>query len=153
MRLHQRQVSRAEAEEILRVGQYGILSLSTDNDYGYGVPLSYVFQGNSIFLHCSPEGKKLTLLRRNNKVCFCVVAEAEPLAHKFSMKYQSAMAFGQAVEVEDANEKLTALMALVRKYYSDPEDLDKGREYAAASLEKTLVLRIDIDHLTGKVRK
>jgi nitroimidazol reductase NimA-like FMN-containing flavoprotein (pyridoxamine 5'-phosphate oxidase superfamily) len=153
MRLHQRQVSRPEAEEILRRGQYGVLSLSAGDDYGYGVPLSYVFQGNSIYLHCAPEGKKVALLRRNNKACFCVVTEAEPLPHKFSMKYQSALAFGQVIEVTDQQEKLTALLALVGKYYHDPEDLAKGQEYAAASLDKILVLRIDIDHLTGKVRK
>ena len=153
MRLYQRQVSRPKAEEILRRGQYGVLSLSAGDDYGYGVPLSYVFQGNSIYLHCAPEGKKVALLRRNPKVCFSVVTEAEPLPHKFTMTYQSALAFGQIIEVTDQQEKLTALLTLVEKYYHDPEDLAKGREYAAVSLDKTLVLRIDIDHLTGKVRR
>lgn len=153
MRLKNRQVSQSEAEEILHRGQYGVLSLNGGGDYAYGVPLSYVFLENSIYLHCAPEGKKLSLLRQNNKVCFGVVAEAGPLPQKFSMKYQSALAFGRVVEVEAREEKLAALIALVQKYYRDPAEIEKGKEYAAASLDKTLVLRLDIDHLTGKVRK
>jgi nitroimidazol reductase NimA-like FMN-containing flavoprotein (pyridoxamine 5'-phosphate oxidase superfamily) len=153
MRLKKRQVSQAETEAILRRGQYGVLSLNAGGDYAYGVPLSYVFQNNSIYLHCAPEGKKLTLLRQDNRVCFCVVAEAEPLPQKFSMKYQSALAFGRVKVVEAPEEKLSALIALVQKYYQDPEDIAKGREYAAASLDQTVVLRLDIAQLTGKIRK
>jgi nitroimidazol reductase NimA-like FMN-containing flavoprotein (pyridoxamine 5'-phosphate oxidase superfamily) len=153
MRLHKRQVSQAEAEEILARGLFGVLSLNGGEDYAYGVPLSYVWQDQGLYLHCAPEGKKLTLLRRNNKVCFAVVAEAEPLPQKFSMRYQSALAFGRVREVEDPQEKLRALVALVEKYYRDPAEVEKGKEYAAASLDKTVVLRLDIDHLTGKMRK
>jgi nitroimidazol reductase NimA-like FMN-containing flavoprotein (pyridoxamine 5'-phosphate oxidase superfamily) len=153
MRLKKRQVSQAEAEDILARGQFGVLSLNGGADYAYGVPLSYVWQDQSIYLHCAPEGKKLALLRQNNKVSFAVVTEAEPLPQKFSMKYQSALAFGRVREVEDPEEKFQALVALVQKYYRDPAEVAKGKEYAAASLDKTIVLRLDIDYLTGKVRK
>jgi nitroimidazol reductase NimA-like FMN-containing flavoprotein (pyridoxamine 5'-phosphate oxidase superfamily) len=153
MRLKKRQVSQAEAEDILGRGLFGVLSLNGGVDYAYGVPLSYVWQDQGIYLHCAPEGQKLTLLRQNNKACFVVVAQAEPLPRKFSMKYQSALAFGRVREVEDPQEKLRALVALVQKYYRDPAEVEKGKEYAAASLDKTVVLRLDIDYLTGKVRK
>ncbi len=153
MRRQDRQLSRPEAEEILAQGLYGFLALNAADDYAYGVPFSYVYQDNKIYLHCAPEGKKLTLLRRNNKVGFCVVTEAEPKPEKYSMKYRSAMAFGRAVEVEDSREKLAALIALVEKYYTDQDHIEKGKVKAAESLGKTLVLRIDLDHLTGKVRK
>lgn len=153
MRLHQRQVSRAEAEAILVQGLYGVLAINAPDDYAYGVPFSYVYQDKKLYLHCAPEGKKLTLLRRNNQVSFCVVLEAEPLPHKYSMQYRSAMAFGQAVEVQDDREKLAALIALVEKYYTDRAHIEKGKVKAAESLDKTLVIRIDLDHLTGKVRK
>ncbi len=153
MRRQDRQLTRPEAEEILANGLYGVLSINAGDDYAYGVPFSYVYQDNRIYLHCALEGKKLTLLRRNNKVSFCVVSEAEPLPHKYSMKYRSAMAFGKAVEVKDNREKLAALIALVEKYYTDQDHIEKGKVKAAESLDKTLVIRIDVDHLTGKVRK
>ena len=100
MRKKDREMSRPEAEDILVQGLYGVLSMNAGDDYAYGVPLSYVYQDNKIYLHCALEGKKLTHLRRQNKVSFCVVLEAEPLPDKFSMKYQSAMAFGKIHEVD-----------------------------------------------------
>ncbi len=153
MRRQDRQLTRPEAEEILANGLYGVLSLNAGDDYAYGVPFSYVYQDNKIYLHCALEGKKLNLMRRNNKVSFCVVLDAEPKPEKYSMKYRSAMAFGRAVEVKDNQEKLAALIVLVEKYYTDQDHIEKGKVKAAASLDKTLVIRIDVDHLTGKVRK
>jgi uncharacterized protein len=153
MRLQKRQVTRQEAEDILSRGLYGVLAINGGGAYAYGVPLSYVYLDNRIYLHCAPEGRKLTLLRQDHQVCFCVVQEAEPLADRFSMKYQSAMAFGRAREIEDNEEKMAALIAVVEKYYPDGERRRKGRQYAAESLHKTIVIRLDIDYLTGKARK
>jgi len=153
MRRQDRQLNRTEAEAILAGGLYGFLAVNAGDDYGYGVPFSYVYQDNKIYLHCALEGKKLNLMRRNNKVSFCVVAGAEPKPEKYSMKYRSAMAFGRAVEVSKPEEQLAALIALVEKYYTDPDHVAKGRLKAAESLDKTLVIRIDVDHITGKVRK
>ena len=153
MRRQDRQLTRPEAEEILANGLYGVLSINAGDDYAYGVPFSYIYQDNKIYLHCALEGKKLNLMRRNNKVSFCVVSGAEPLPQKYSMKYRSAMAFGKAVEVKDNQEKLAALIALVEKYYTDQDHIERGKVKAAESLDKTLVIRIDVDHLTGKVRK
>lgn len=153
MRKKEREMSRQEAEEILAKGMYGVLSISGGDDYGYGVPLSYVYQDNSIYLHCALEGKKLDYLRRNNKVSFCVVGLAEPLPDKYSMKYESAIAFGRAIEINDHATKVKTLIDLVEKYYTDPEHIEKGKEVAANFAPKTVVIRLDIDHLTGKVRK
>ena len=150
MRKKERELSRPESEEILANGMYGILSMNAGDDYGYGVPLSYVFQDNSIYLHCALEGKKLTYLRRNNKVTFCVVGEAESLPDKYSMKYKSVIVFGRAIEVNDQEEKMKTLIDLVKKYYTDPEHIKKGKEVAANFVDKTVVIRIDINHLTGK---
>ena len=148
-----RELSRPEAEEILAKGMYGVLSMSGGDDYGYGVPLSYVFQDNNIYLHCALEGKKLTYLRRNNKVTFCVVGEAEPVPEKYSMKYKSVIVFGRAIEINDQEVKVKTLIDLVKKYYTDPEHIEKGKEVAANFVDKTVVLRLDIDHFTGKAKK
>ena len=47
--------------EILKDGEYGVLSMQEENGEGaYGVPLSYVWdRGNSIYIHCAPSGHKL----------------------------------------------------------------------------------------------
>jgi len=152
LRRQDRILTPEETNEILANGLYGVLSLNGDesNDYAYGVPLSYVYDGNCIYLHCAVEGQKLTQLRNNNKVSFCVVGSAVPMPEKFGMSYASAMVFGTANEVT-AEEKLQFLLAFVEKYSS--EYREKGKEYAVNSQHKTVGIRIDIDHISGKARK
>ena len=151
MRRRDRELSNVETEELLLKGTYGILSMNGDNDYGYGVPLSYVYTNGSIYLHCAIEGQKLNRIRGDNKVSFCVVGEATPLPDIFAMKYTSAIAFGKAGEV-DGDEKMTALIAFVKKY-STEEYLEKGRQYAETAFQKTVLIKIAVEHLTGKGRK
>ncbi len=157
LRRQDRGLNRLETEEILANGLFGVLSMNGGDDYAYGVPFSYVYLPNKIYLHCALEGKKLRHIRRDNRVSFCVVQGAEPIFESpdtFSMKYKSAMVFGKICEVDNDQEKLQGLIALVEKYYrDDPERLERGRVKAANSLGRTAVLRIDIDHLTGKVRR
>ncbi|MGB8873020.1 MAG: pyridoxamine 5'-phosphate oxidase family protein, partial [Desulfobaccales bacterium] len=152
-----RGLTRPQAEEILAAGSFGFLSMNGGDDYAYGVPFSYVYVQNSIYLHCALQGKKLDLIRRDNRVSFCVVQGAEPifkLPDTFSMKYKSALVFGKIYEVAQDQEKLQGLIALVEKYFrDDPEHLELGKVKAANSLDRTAVLRLDIDHLTGKVRR
>ncbi|MGP8050520.1 MAG: pyridoxamine 5'-phosphate oxidase family protein [Desulfobaccales bacterium] len=157
LRRHDRGLTRPEAEEILAAGSFGFLSMNGGDDYAYGVPFSYVYVQNRIYFHCALQGKKLGLIRRDNRVSFCVVQGGAPffkLPDTFSMKYKSAIVFGKISEVADDQEKLQGLIALVEKYYrDDPELIERGKVKAANSLAKTMVLRIDIDHLTGKVRR
>jgi len=150
VRRQDRKLSDAETDELLLNGNYGVLSMIGENGYAYGVPLSYVYSDNSIYLHCASEGQKLAYIRINNKVSFCVVGEASPLPDQFSMKYESAIIFGKAMEIE-GEEKLKALIAFVEKYSS--KYMEKGKELASNSLHKTVVIRIDIESITGKARR
>ncbi|MDR3588107.1 MAG: pyridoxamine 5'-phosphate oxidase family protein [Negativicutes bacterium] len=152
VRRQDRMLSEQETADVLMNGGYGVLSMVGTNDYGYGVPLSYVYRDNSIYVHCALEGQKLAFLQNNNKVSFCIVTEASPLPDAFSMKYKSVIAFGKAVDVT-GEEKMTALVALIEKYASSDDYIVKGKEYAAQSFDKTAVLRLDIEHVTGKARR
>lgn len=58
MRRKEREIENIEAEEILKNGEYGVLSTVGENGYSYGVPLSYVYLNNSINFHCALEGQK-----------------------------------------------------------------------------------------------
>ena len=150
IRRQDRKLSNADTDEVLLKGNYGVLSMIGESGYAYGVPLSYVYMDNGIYLHCALEGQKLSHIRNNNRVSFCVVGEANPLPDQFSMKYKSAIIFGKAREI-NGEEKLRALIGLVKKYSG--EYLEKGKEYAANSIDKTVVIRIDIERITGKARR
>lgn len=152
MRRSDRALNQQETEDILATGTYGILSIVGTNNYGYGVPLSYIYKDNSLYIHCALEGQKLLCLRNNNKVSFCIVTEANPLQDGFSMKYRSVIVFGKTYEIS-GDEKVSALIALVEKYASDDNYKVKGREKAVRETDRTVVLKLDVEHITGKARK
>lgn len=150
MRRRDRQLSEEQTKEVIARGIYGVLSLGGDEPYG--VPLSYVYNNGCIFFHCALEGMKLDLLRNNNRAAFCVVSEAVPLTDAFSMRYDCAMAFGRVTEVEDAM-KLQILVDFIDRYASDDGYRSKGREHAANMRDKTMVLKMEIERISGKSRR
>lgn len=151
MRRSDRQLSTNEAYDILEKGEYGVLSTIGEDGFPYGVPVSYAYdrEKNSIYIHGAANvGHKYQNICFSNKVCFTVVGATEILSEKFSTKYESVIAFG---EVSLPQDKMPALMALVKKYSAAFEE--KGKAYASASLEKVSVYEIKIESLTAKGRK
>lgn len=144
-----RQVTDEQAIELLKQGEFGILSTIDTNGYPYGVPLSYSYFNNAIYFHCALQGHKLDNISNNDKVSFCVVNEAITLPQKFTVAYQSVILYGKASEVS-GEEKFDALLSLIEKY--SPEYIESGRKYIENDIEKTRVLKIDIERITGKCR-
>lgn len=149
MRRIDRQVSTEASVRILEKCEYGILSTINQEGYSYGVPLSYVYKDGSIYFHSANEGCKLSNITINDKVSFCVVGDKKSLPEKFTTSYESVIVFGRAAIVR-GQEKQDALLALISKYGSDY--IEKGKEYIQHSQEKTTVIKIVIEHMTGKAR-
>ena len=150
MRRKDRAMDKEGIDEILRKSEYGILSTVGQNGYPYGVPVSYIYFNDSIYFHCALAGHKLDNISINNKVSFCVVGQADPLPDKFSVQYKSVILFGRASEVSP-DEKNQILLEILNKY--SPDYTEKGKEYINNSGKVTKVIRIDIEHITGKERK
>ena len=151
MRRQDRKIEYKEAYQILKDGEYGILSMITTDNSAYGIPFSYAIIDNLVYFHCALEGSKLDFIRKNNKVSFCVVGKTEVLPSKFSTKYESAIALGEIYEVNDQNEKKKSLIELVVKY--SPAHMESGEKYIDAALHQVNILKLDIKELTGKARK
>lgn len=150
MRKKEREVDTAQAKEILERCEYGILSTVGENGYAYGVPLSYVYIDNTIYFHCAVEGQKLDNLKINDKVSFCVIGQTCILPDKFSTKYESVIVFGRAKEAFGA-EKKKALIEIINKY--SPDYMNNGLEYIQKADERVKVIKISIEHMTGKARR
>lgn len=151
LRRKDRKMEEINTLELLEKEEYGVLSMIDINDYGYGVPLSFAYIKGNIYFHSASEGYKLDNLTKNNKVSFCIVGEAETLSSKFSVKYKSVIVFGKITEVTDQNEKYDALLGLIEKYSGDY--IDKGKVYIKNDIHKTKVLKMTIEHISGKTRK
>jgi nitroimidazol reductase NimA-like FMN-containing flavoprotein (pyridoxamine 5'-phosphate oxidase superfamily) len=94
IRRQDRKLSEEESIEILQKGEYGVLSMCSAENEGYGIPLNYVFSQKTIYFHCAVEGSKLDFLKNKNKVSFCVVGNTEVQPSEFGTIYESAIAFG-----------------------------------------------------------
>lgn len=150
LRRSDRGLCRQDTIQLLEQGEYGFLSSVDDQGQPYGVPLSYVYRDDSIYFHCALSGHKLDNLARNPRVCFSVVGRTELLPAEFATCYESALAFGRAEEVF-AEERLSALRWLVEKY--SPEYRPEGEIYIDQQQHATRVIKITIDHLSGKARR
>lgn len=146
----QKQVTQDEAMEILRQGEYGVLSTIDKEGYPYGLPLHYIVLNGAVYLHCALEGHILDAISSNNRVCFTVVGYSELLPSSFTANYESVIVFGNANVLEGV-EKVDMLQALVRKY--SPEYYDKGMKVIDAFKDKCSVIRVDIEHITGKKKR
>lgn len=150
IRRQDRATSIEESVDLLRNGEFGILSMcSTDNE-GYGIPINYVFDSDRIYFHCAIEGTKLKYLRSNNKVSFCVIGETKIMPSQFGTLYNSAIVFGEIIEIEE-DEKREALMLFIKKYSS--EFMNEGIEYINKLYDRVKILKLPIDTMTGKSRK
>ena len=150
MRRKERKISDKEAFEILTKGEYGILSMCTPDNEGYGIPLNYVLCGDRIYFHCAVEGKKLDILKINNRVSFCVVGTTQLLPAEFGTVFESCIVSGPA-SIADGDEKREGLKQLVAKYSGDY--IAEGDDYINKFYERVLVIKLSIESFSGKARR
>lgn len=151
LRRQDRMLPREDAKQLLREGEYGILSTIGADGYPYGVPVSYTYdeeENRLIFHGVKGVGHRYENVCRASEACFTVVGRTEVLPDKFSTKYESVIVFGRVGFAEDP---IPALKKLIEKYSQG--FLEKGYRYAEGSWEKTAVYELRIESLTGKARK
>jgi hypothetical protein len=118
-----------------------------DEGEPYVVPVSFGIAGDAIFVHSAPEGKKIDIIRREAQVCFEVDeselrAGSEPC--EWGMRYASVIGWGKAEIVEDLEGKRAGLSAIMQHYGAEPPFR------FGPSIERTVVIRIAIETMTGK---
>ena len=153
MRRSEREVSdRKEILGILNKCDVIRLGISTQ-DYPYVVPMNFGVEDTkpllTIYLHCAPEGLKLDLIRKDNRVGF----EAD-CAHRlvtgdkacnFTMEYESVIGLGIISICDDNEWKEQGLRAIMR-HYAPERDFD----FSEQQLDSVCVLHIEVMQITGK---
>ncbi len=148
MRRNRQQLSREECERILDRCTSGVLALAGDSGYPYAVPLSYVYADGAIIFHSAVEGHKVDAIKRDSRCSFCVIEQNEIKPAEFTTYFRSVIAFGRIRILETADEKVQALRLLGRRY--SPGDEPGLQHEIDKSLNHVLLLRLNIDHLSGK---
>ncbi len=148
MRRRKQELSQDEILQILEKGTSGVLALIGDNGYPYAVPLSYVYSDNTFYFHSAKEGHKIDSIRNSCHASFCVVDKDDVHPQEYTTYYRSVISFGRITIIEDYDEKYTSARVFAKKYNKNDEKLLKKE--MEKSFDHMLMLRFDIDHMTGK---
>ena len=125
-----------------------------DGDEPYVVPMNfgYVMDNGklTIYLHGARKGRKIDVLRANPKVFFEMECDLEPfdsdVACRYGMAYSSLMGKGNAVIVEDVEEKKLALSTVMKT------QTGKDFTFEDKMVSFVNIIRIDVDSYTAKRR-
>lgn len=138
---------RATIEEVICQSSVCRLALSEDNR-PYLIPLCFGYKENSLYFHSAREGKKIQILKKNNRVCFEFDINSElvksQIPCKWGMKYMSVIGFGNATFVEDYESKRRALDIIMHHYSG------KSFTYDDQAINGSVVIKVKIEHMTGK---
>jgi nitroimidazol reductase NimA-like FMN-containing flavoprotein (pyridoxamine 5'-phosphate oxidase superfamily) len=148
MRRKEKEITEiADIEKILKESQICRLAM-VDGNKPYMVPMNFGYQDNTMFFHSAMEGKKIDLIKKNPNICFEVDQVINLKKSKFAcdwgMEFKSVIGWGKAVLQNDPDEKIKGMNIIMAQY--------SGRtfEYSDKMLEKTIVIKVIIEKITGK---
>lgn len=148
MRRKRQQLSDEESYAILQNATSGTLALLGDGGYPYAVPISYVYSEGKLYFHSALSGHKVDAIRGCDRASFCVVAQDDVKPALYTTFFRSVIAFGRIHIVDDEAEKLAAARLLGNRY--NPHQDEALQKELENGLARMLVIRLDIEHLTGK---
>lgn len=152
VRRQDRLLPESEACQLLQTGEYGILSMITPDGNPYGIPVNYVWDKNDkIYIHCAPEGKKLSSILQHSQVSFCIIGHTSIAPDKFTTGYKSIIIKCSAHIGLNENERMLALKLLLQKY--SPCHQEIGLKYAEKSFHRTEIICLEIHEFSGKCKR
>ena len=149
MRLKENMTTHEEAVAMFKEATNGVLAVMGDEGYPYAVPVSFVYEDGKIYFHStSSTSHKIDSIVKNPRVSFCVVLQDQIVPQEFNTLYRSAIAFGKARILSEADDIKHGIMCILNKYSKDY--IDSGLAYRDAEDGNFCVVEIEIEHMTGK---
>lgn len=124
------------------------LGLAKENK-PYIVPISFGYDGEYIYLHTAPGGKKVDYISSNKHVCFefdinVNIVKHESIPCKWSVSFRSVIGYGVIEEIILNKEKLYALNQIMNHYSGSDWPEEKF------NLHNVKLWRIKINEIIGK---
>jgi nitroimidazol reductase NimA-like FMN-containing flavoprotein (pyridoxamine 5'-phosphate oxidase superfamily) len=110
--------------------------------------MNYGYQDRRLYFHCAREGRKIDILKSNDRVCIEVDIDARILCGeapcRWTAKYRSVIGFGRARIIDDEKEKKAGLDIIMAHYGGS------GGPYDEKSLQRTSLIEVALESVTGK---
>ena len=151
--------SKTKIIKFLNEEDTGRISSVDEHGFPQIIPMNFVFLNDSVYMHSHIRGEKIENIKRNSKVGFEVDRNLEFLPSYFSdpedasladTLYISVVIKGEALLVENNEEKVLALNGLMKKY--QPEGRYKPMDKDMDVLDATAVIKIIPKEMNGKYK-
>ena len=152
MRRAKQQISEEECVRILREERRGVLSMTGENGYPYGIPMNHWYdpEDGKLYFHGAKTGHKQDALRNDSRVSYCVYYRGYRKEGEWALNVNSVVAFGRISLVTDEGKTRKICENLCRKFTDDGEYIRRELEEA---LPRVQCLEMTIDRMTGKLVK
>lgn len=146
-------------EELFEEVEYGTLALCANNK-PYSLPINFVKVNNEIFFHGAKKGKKIDIINENSNASFSVVDPISFLPSYFSTDdgnaspathmYKSVLCDGNIEFVEDYDEKINALAALMMKYQKEGGYKSLDNDMYKKIVNATCIYKLKYEEISAK---
>ena len=151
--------SKEKIVNFLNEEKTGRIGSIDENGYPQIIPMNFVFTNNAIYMHSHIRGEKLDNIKRHSKVGFEVDKNLEFLPSYFfdpedaslaDTLYISVVIKGDASMINENEEKILALNALMKKY--QPEGKYSPMKEDMEVLDAVAVIKIVPKEMNGKYK-
>jgi nitroimidazol reductase NimA-like FMN-containing flavoprotein (pyridoxamine 5'-phosphate oxidase superfamily) len=123
-----------------------------NGDIPYIVTMNFGYSGKGegkLYFHCANQGRKLEMISKNNYVCFQMDTDHQLYKGEkgcdWGMTYSSVLGYGYISIITEPEAKKAGLNCIMSHYGGDGE-----YSYDDKVLERTTILSLDIEKMTGK---
>jgi len=120
-----------------------------DEGEPYLVAMNFAYVNGFLYMHSATQGRKIDILMKYNKVAFQTDTGVEFIiadeACESTTRYMSVVGTGNAFLIDEKEEKMKVIDAIMTKHAGRT-----GFEYSEKAFERTLVIKVVIDSMTGK---
>ena len=144
-----KQLSEGECVEVLTASLRGVLSVTGEDGYPYGMPMNHYYcpEDGHIYFHGGRKGHKIDAIRADDRVSFCTWDEGVREAGDWALNFRSVVVFGRLKEVADHDRAMEISRRLSHKFTDDERYID---DEIRRSGPGTLCLELIPEHMTGK---
>lgn len=141
---------KEQIEAIIRSCKVCFVGMADTDGTPYVIPMNFGYRDGVIYLHSAQEGRSISILERNPKVCITfstdhdLVYQHPEVACSYSTRSKSVIASGEVRFEEDFERKTEALNIIMKQY------TDKEFKYSDPAVKNVKIWVVDAQEITCK---
>lgn len=141
---------KEECIKLLKEEPRGVLSVTGDEGYPYGMPMNHYYDGRDgrIYFHSGMSGHKIDAMRACDKASFCVFDKGYRREGEWALNIRSVIVFGRIRFVDDYEKAMEISRLLSYKFTNDEAYINREIEHSG---RRTQVFYLEPEHITGKL--